>query len=155
MRTIAIALAVMIAAPLPAWAESSTMDLVIGPNAVKWGPVPPSLPKGAMIAVLSGDPSKDGPYVLRLKMPANYRIPAHHHPTTENVTVLSGSFHAGMGDKLDAAKGQTFEPGGFAALPTGMNHYAWATTETIVQVHGNGPFAIVYVNPADDPSKAP
>lgn len=155
MHTITIAVAVMLAAPLPAWAESSTMDLVSGPNVVKWGPVPPSLPKGAMIAVLSGDPSKDGPYVLRLKMPANYQIPAHHHPTTENVTVVSGSFHAGMGDKLDAAKGQTFEPGGFAALPGGMNHYAWATTETVVQVHGNGPFAIVYVNPADDPSKAP
>ena len=69
--------------------------------------MPPSLPKGAMIAVLSGDPSKDGPFVVRLKMPANYQISAHHHPTTENVTVLSGSFHAGMGDKLDADKGQT------------------------------------------------
>jgi Domain of unknown function (DUF4437) len=154
MRVIAIALATMIAAPLPAWAQSSTMDLVSGPDAVKWGPVPPSLPKGAMIAVLSGDPFKDGPYVVRLKMPASYQIPAHHHPTTENVTVLSGSFHAGMGDRLDADKGQTFVPGGFVSMPAGMNHYAWATTETIVQVHGNGPFAIVYVNPADDPSKA-
>ena len=114
-----------------------------------------NLPKGAVIAVLTGDPFKDGPYVLRLKMPANYRIPAHHHPTTENVTVVSGSFHAGMGDKLYADKGQVFEPGGFVSMPAGMNHFAWATTETIVQVHGNGPFAIVYVNPADDPSKAP
>jgi hypothetical protein len=155
MRIIALALATMTAASLPAWAQSSTMDLVSGPNAVKWGPVPPSLPKGAMIAVLSGDPFKDGPYVVRLKLPENYRFPAHHHPTTENVTVLSGSFHAGMGDKFDADKGQTFVPGGFASMPAGMNHYAWATTETIVQVHGNGPFAIVYVNPADDPSKAP
>jgi quercetin dioxygenase-like cupin family protein len=155
MRAIAIAFAVMIAAPLPAWAQSSPMGLVNGPDAVKWGPVPPSFPKGAMIAVLSGDPSKDGPYVVRLKMPANYQVPAHHHPTTENVTVLSGSFHAGMGDKLDADKGQTFAPGGFVSMPAGMNHYAWATTETIVQVHGDGPFAIVYVNPADDPSKTP
>lgn len=154
MRAVAIAFAVLIAAPVAAWAESPAMDLVGGPDAVKWGPAPPNLPKGAMIAVLSGDPSKDGPYVLRLKMPANYRIPAHHHPTTENVTVLAGRFHAGMGDKLDAAKGQAFEPGGFAALPAGMNHYAWATAETIVQVHGIGPFAVVYVNPADDPSKA-
>jgi hypothetical protein len=155
MRIIALALATMTATSLPAWAQSSTMDLVSGPNAVKWGPVPPSLPKGAMIAVLSGDPFKDGPYVVRLKLPENYRFPAHHHPTTENVTVLSGSFHAGMGDKFDADKGQTFVPGGFVSMPAGMNHYAWATTETIVQVHGNGPFAIVYVNPADDPSKAP
>ena len=85
-----------------------------------------------MIAVLAGDPSKDGPYVLRLKMPANYRIPAHHHPTTENVTVVSGSFHAGMGDKLHVDKGQAFEPGGFVSMPAGMNHFAWATAETIV-----------------------
>jgi quercetin dioxygenase-like cupin family protein len=155
MRIIALALATMTAASLPAWAQSSTMDLVSGPNAVKWGPVPPSLPKGAMIAVLSGDPFKDGPYVVRLKLPENYRFPAHHHPTTENVTVLSGSFHAGMGDKFDADKGQTFAPGGFVSMPAGMNHYAWATTETIVQVHGKGPFAIVYVNPADDPNKEP
>jgi Domain of unknown function (DUF4437) len=155
MRTIALALATLTAASLPAWAQSSSMDLVAGPNAVKWGPVPPSLPKGAMIAVLSGDPFKDGPYVVRLKLPENYRFPAHHHPTTENVTVLTGSFHAGMGDRFDAAKGQTFAPGGFVSMPAGMNHYAWATTETVVQVHGNGPFAIVYVNPADDPSKAP
>lgn len=149
----AIAFAVVIAAPLTASAQTSPMVLVTGPDAVKWGPVPPSLPKGAMIAVVAGDPFKDGPYVVRLKLPADYRIPAHHHPTTENVTVLSGSFHAGMGDKLDVDKGQTFEPGGFAMLPAGMNHYAWATAETVVQVHGDGPFAIVYVNPADDPSK--
>jgi quercetin dioxygenase-like cupin family protein len=154
MRAVTIILAAMLAAPLSGWAAGSTMDLFSGPAAVKWSPAPPSLPKGAMIAVLAGDPSKDGPYVLRLKMPANYRIPAHHHPTTENVTVVSGSFHAGMGDKLYADKGQVFEPGGFVSMPAGMNHFAWATTETIVQVHGNGPFAIVYVNPTDDPSKA-
>jgi hypothetical protein len=155
MRAVAFILAAMLATPLSARAEGSKMDLYSGPAAVKWGPVPPSLPKGGMIAVLSGDPFKDGPYVVRLKMPANYRIPAHHHPTTENVTVVSGSFHAGMGDKLDADKGQVFEPGGFVSMPAGMNHFAWATTETVVQVHGNGPFAVVYVNPSDDPSKAP
>jgi hypothetical protein len=65
------------------------------------------------------------------------------------------SFHAGMGDKLDADNGQTFVPRGFVSMPAGMDHHAWVTTETIVQVHGNGPFAIVYVNLADDPSKAP
>ena len=150
-----IALAAMAAAPLPAWAQSSAMDLFSGPDAVKWGPAPPSLPKGAMLALLSGDPSKDGPYALRLKLPANYQIPAHHHPMAENVTVISGSLHAGMGDKLDAAKGQTFAPGGYISMPAGMNHYAWSTTETILQVNGNGPFGITYVNPADDPSKTP
>ena len=155
MRIVAIALCAMIVAPLSAWAQGSKMELLSGPDAVKWGPVPPVFPKGAMIAVLAGDPSKEGPYVVRLKMPANYKVPAHHHPTTEDVTILSGSFHAGMGDKLDADKGQTFEPGGFISMPAGMNHYAWTTSETIVQVQGDGPFAIIYVNPADDPSKSP
>ena len=153
MRVPALAFVAAIVASLPAWADSSTMDLLTGSDAVKWGPGPSGLPKGAMIAVISGDPSKDGPSVVRLKMPANYQIPAHHHSKVENITVLSGSFHAGMGDKLDADKGQTFVPGGFVSMPAGMNHYAWVTAETIVQVHGNGPFAIVYVNPADDPSK--
>lgn len=151
MRAIAIALAALIAATLPAWADSAA--LVDGPDSVKWGPAPPSLPKGAMIAVLAGDPSKEGPYVVRLKLPANYKIPAHYHPTTENVTVLSGTFHAGMGDTFDASKAMTFTPGGFASMPAGMNHYAWASAETIIQVHGAGPFSIIYANPADDPSK--
>jgi hypothetical protein len=153
MRVIAVALPIMIAAALPTQAESPAVDLVSGPDAIKWGPAPPSFPKGAMAAVLAGDPAKGGPYVVRLKMPANYQIPAHHHPATENVTILSGSFHAGMGDKLDMDKGQAFEPGGFVAMPAGMNHYAWTTAETVVQVHGKGPFQITYVNPADDPSK--
>jgi anti-sigma factor ChrR (cupin superfamily) len=137
----------------PVFAQDSHPDLLAGPGSLKWGPAPPTLPKGAQIAVLTGDPSKNAPYVVRLKMPANYQIPAHHHPTTENVTVLSGSFHAGMGDKLDQKNALAFEPGGFASLPANMNHYAWAQGETVVQVHGDGPFEIVYVNPADDPSK--
>jgi quercetin dioxygenase-like cupin family protein len=120
---------------------------------VKWGPVPTAFPAGAQIAVISGDPFKEGLYVVRLKMPTNYKIPAHNHPTSEYVTVLSGDFHIGMGDKLDAQKGQLLRAGGFAAAPAKMNHYAWCSGETVVQVHGQGPFAITYVDPADDPSK--
>jgi len=153
MRFAIVMLAVVLSSPLAALADSPPMELVAGPEAVKWGPVPPSFPKGAKIAVLAGNPFKEGPYVVRLKMPENYQLPAHHHPTAENVTVISGSFHAGMGEKLDVDKGQSFASGGFVSMPAGMNHYAWATAETVVQVHGNGPFAIVYVNPADDPSK--
>jgi quercetin dioxygenase-like cupin family protein len=158
MRLIPFALAASLAvvtsaAVTPIQAQTGKMDLYADPGGVKWGPAPPSVPKGASIAVLSGDPSKDGPYVVRLKMPANYQIAAHHHPTTENVTVVSGAFHAGMGDKLDKKKGMAFKPGGFVAMPANMNHYAWTTAPTVVQIHGNGPFAIEYVNPADDPSK--
>ena len=148
-----VTLAVVLFGASPVFAQESHPDLLAGPAGLKWGSAPPTFPKGAQIAVLSGDPSKNAPYVIRLKMPANYQIPAHHHPTTENVTVLSGSFHAGMGDKLDQKKAQTFEPGGFVSMPANMNHYAWAQSETVVQVHGDGPFEIVYANPADDPSK--
>src|SRR5580693_5158346 len=142
-----IALAMLAATP------SLAGDMPVNADGLAWGPVPPVLPKGAQIAVLSGDPSKDGLYVLRLKMPANYKIPAHNHPTTEYVTVISGNFHIGMGDKLDPQKGELLRAGGFAEAPAKMNHYAWSTSETVVQVHGQGPFAITYVNPADDPSK--
>src|SRR5260370_733488 len=113
---------------------------------------PAVLPKGAEATVISGDPSKDGPYVLRLKMPGGYKIPAHNHPTTEYVTVLSGNFHLGMGDKLDETKGMELTAGGYGEAPAKMNHYAWARSPVGVQGHGQGPFAITYVNPADHPS---
>jgi len=130
------------------------MKMPMNGKDIKWGPVPPffPFPKGAEFAVLSGDPSKDGLYVVRLKMPAGYKIPAHNHPTTENVTVVSGNFHIGMGDHLDEKKGIELTSGGYGEAPAKMNHYAWVTSPTIVQVHGQGPFAITYVNPADDPS---
>ena len=123
-------------------------------NGLRWGEVPPVFPKGAQLAVVSGDPGKDGLYVVRLRMPPGYQIPAHHHPTAEYVTVLSGSFHIGMGDRLNQGSGQELRAGGFAEAPAGMNHYAWASSATVVQVHGQGPFALTYVNPEDDPSRA-
>jgi quercetin dioxygenase-like cupin family protein len=134
-------------------AAAETMNAPVNADDIKWGDAPPVLPKGAQMAVVSGDPSKDGLYVVRLKMPANYRIPAHNHPTTEHVTVLSGSFNLGMGDKFDAEKGVRLQSGGFAEAPAKMNHYGWTKEGAIVQVHGQGPFVITYVDPAEDPSK--
>lgn len=87
-------------------------------------------------------------------MPAGYKVPAHNHPQDENVTVLTGEFHVGMGDKLDTEKGMALRPGGYVEAPAKMNHFAWTTGDTIVQVAGPGPFGITYVNPADDPSKS-
>jgi len=110
------------------------------------------LPKGAQLAVLDGDPMKTGtPFTVRLKMPDGYKIPAHSHTTDENVTVLRGALGAGMGDKLDPAKGQLINPGGFVRMPQGMHHFAWAKGTTIVQIHGVGPLAFTCVNSADDP----
>jgi quercetin dioxygenase-like cupin family protein len=122
------------------------------PDDVKWGDAPPVLQKGAKLAVLYGDPSKEGLFIVRLKVPAGYKIAPHTHPTDENATVISGSFAIGMGDKLDpAAKGQP--PGTFFSMPAKMHHFAIAQKESIVEVSAMGPFTIVYVDPADDPSK--
>jgi hypothetical protein len=120
---------------------------------LKWMAAPPIFPPGAQMAVLQGDPS-GATYTVRLKAGDGYRIPAHWHPQTENVTVISGTFHVGLGDKLDESKGTTITPGGFASMPARVHHYAWFTGETEVQVHGIGPFQLTYVNPADTPAAA-
>src|SRR5262249_38738037 len=113
---------------------------------VKWGPAPNMLPAGAEIAVLFGDPSKPGPFAIRLKFPANYNIPAHSHPTDENVTVTSGTFFVGMGDKLDRNAGGSVAAGGFGSLPANMNHYAYTKGEVTIVLFAQGPFEFKYVN---------
>ena len=125
----------------------------VAPADLKWGPAPAVFPHGAQMAVLSGDPGKPGVFVIRLKTPAGYRIPPHHHPTDEYLTVISGDFGVGMGDKLDPARGKMLGAGGFVKMPKGMNHYAWSKGGAVVQVSAEGPFALVYVNPADDPTR--
>jgi quercetin dioxygenase-like cupin family protein len=130
---------------------AETTHLVVPVDAVKWGPAA-VLPPGAEMAVLEGNPAEKGPITLRLKFPANYQIPAHRHSMTERVTVLSGKFNVGMGDKLDRKATQLLTPGGFVSLPGNMNHFAWASEPTIVQITLDGPFDIFYVNPADNPA---
>jgi quercetin dioxygenase-like cupin family protein len=118
---------------------------------LKWQEGPPSLPKGARIAVLEGNPAKEGPFVFRLKIPDGYRVPPHVHPKTERITVLSGTFHVGMGDKFDAKAGKAMPAGTYGHWPAGMKHFVWAKGETVLQFHGMGPWSIQYVNPDDDP----
>lgn len=134
--------------------DAAPHHTVVPADGVTWGPAPPVLPSGAQAAVLAGDPSKEGPFTIRLSAPDGYRVPPHFHPTAENVTVISGVFHVGTGDTFDTAKGDKLAAGGFVSLPAGMHHYAWMEGPTVVQVHGTGPFALTYVNPADDPSSA-
>ena len=124
------------------------------PASMVWGEGPPFLPPGVKFAVLSGDPGKKGVFTVRLRMPAGYKIPPHTHPTAELITAISGSLHLGTGATFDEGAGHAMPPGSFMAMPAGTKHYAWATEETVVQVHGEGPFQIVYVNPADDPRTA-
>jgi hypothetical protein len=121
------------------------------PDGVKWADGPPSLPPRARIAVLEGDPSKPGPFVFRVKVPDGYKIPPHTHPKPERVTVISGTFHLGMGDKFDPSKGKAMPAGSYGTWPPGMKHYVWVKGETVVQFHGEGPWVITYLNPADDP----
>ena len=125
----------------------------VNPGTLKWSPAPPFLPPGAQLVVLDGDPGKAVRITLRLKFPAGYQLPAHLHPTQEDLTVISGSAHVGMGDVLDRKTGTLLKPGGFVALPADMNHFLWTTEETVVQVHLQGPFAITYADPATDPRK--
>jgi quercetin dioxygenase-like cupin family protein len=120
---------------------------------IKWGAPPPVFEKGAEFALVSGDPGKTGFFVVRLKMPAGYQIKPHWHPTDEHVTVISGTFSVGMGEKVDKAGLKALPAGGYVLLPAESRHFAIATTATEVQVMGNGPFVLTYVNPADDPSK--
>jgi quercetin dioxygenase-like cupin family protein len=121
--------------------------------AVKWGPPPPVFPAGAKFAVIDGDPAAKGLVTVRFQMPPGYKIAPHWHPTDEDITVLSGTLGVGMGDKFDMAHGKTLSAGGYAVAPATMHHYAWTKTGATIQVHMIGPFAITYVNPADDPSK--
>lgn len=128
-----------------------TQEIAITPSDMNWVDAPPGLPPGAKIAVLEGDPTKPGPFTIRLKTPANYKLPAHGHTEGERITVISGTFNIGSGDKFDTAKGKTLPAGSFYFLPAKMKHFAWTDGEVVVQISGNGPFDIDYINPTDDP----
>jgi quercetin dioxygenase-like cupin family protein len=133
--------------------DAKPTHVLFTPAEAKWGDPPPVFEKGAQFTVVSGDPGQAGLYVVRLKMPAGYKINPHWHPTDEHVTVISGSFGIGMGEKFDKAAMKDLPAGGYVLLPAEMRHYAMATTAAVVQVHGQGPFQLTYVNAADDPTK--
>jgi quercetin dioxygenase-like cupin family protein len=120
-------------------------------NDLEWRDGPNSLPPGAKLALLEGDPTKDGSFVMRLRLPDGYRIPPHTHTKTERLTVISGTFNIGMGDTFDTDAGREMAAGSFGHWAAGMKHFVWAKGETVVQLHGIGPWSIQYVNPADDP----
>lgn len=118
---------------------------------IKWVDGPASLPSGAKMAILEGNLAEAGPFTLRFLVPDGYVIPPHSHPAVEHVTVISGTLNLGMGEKFDKSAGRALTAGSFAFMPAGMRHFAWATGETVLQIHGIGPWRINYVNPADDP----
>jgi hypothetical protein len=135
--------------------KSDKMDhSIYTPGEIKWADAPASLPRGAKVAILEGDPAKEGPFVLRVRMPDGYKFPPHTHPKPERLTVISGTFYIGMGDEFDPKKGREMPAGSYGTWAAGMKHYAWVKGETIIQLHGVGPWTITYVNPEDDPRNA-
>ena len=131
--------------------DDGTTHTMINKSDIKWVDGPAGLPAGAKIAVLSGDPSKEGPFTIRATMPANYYIQAHWHPTTENVAVLEGSLFMGSGEKLDEKSAMELTVGGFSSIPAKAPHFVFTKTGCVIQINAVGPFAITYFNPADDP----
>ena len=163
MRTIVLFVAALVAAAACSKEASSNGEIAAPLSSVssrgpehdfQWGPAPAVFPPGAEMAVLQGDPSKSEPFTVRLRMPNGYKIPPHTHPTTENVTVITGTFLAGMGGQFNEATMERLGEGDFVSIPDNHAHYAMARGQTIVQVHAIGPFALTYVNPADTPKAA-
>ncbi|HYE95756.1 MAG TPA: cupin domain-containing protein [Rubricoccaceae bacterium] len=144
-------------APSPAPAAHGSHDadhLMVTPADVRWSPGPPSLPPGARAMAVEGNPAEAGPFTLRLWFPAGYRIAPHSHPAVEHITVISGTFYMGLGETFDRAAMRALPAGSFAMMNTGTRHFARTDEETVVQLHGMGPWGITYVNPADDPRNA-
>ena len=142
---------VLIHAPSSAEEMQSTDMHLYSPTAIEWRAAPAALPPGARMAVLEGDPTKEGPFVVRFQFPDGYHVPPHTHPKTERVTVISGILHLATGEALDRSSAKKLPAGSFGYWPAGMKHTAWSEGETVIQLHGTGPWQINYVNPADDP----
>lgn len=123
------------------------------PAEVKWGPGPTSLQKGARMAVLEGDPTKEGQFTMRLWLPDGFVVAPHWHTQVEHVTIISGVLNFGMGEKFERGATREMPAGSFGYWPVGMRHFAWTKGETVLQLHGRGPWTITYVNPADDPRR--
>lgn len=132
--------------------EAGAMQIYAGTD-VEWKDGPGSLAAGSRVAVLEGDPAKEGLFTMRLRLPGGFQIAPHFHSGVEHVTVISGTFHMGTGDKIDRKRTMALTPGSVAIMQPKTTHFAWTGEETVIQVHGVGPWAINYVNPADDPRK--
>ena len=143
--------AAVAAACVASTAPAYTMEghTIVPPQEVKWGPPPGVLPPGAEAAVLFGDPSEDGLFVLRLKLPAGYSVAPHTHPVDEVITVISGTFRMGMGETADQHKAQPLPAGSFFALPPDTAHYVYTAEETVVQISTVGPWGLTYINSKD------
>ena len=122
------------------------------PASIQWKPSE-TLPPGAMVAVLDGDPSKEGFFTMRLKMPDGYKVPPHWHTKQERVTVLQGVLNLAHGDDFDPKATKALAAGTYSSMAPKMTHFAFMTGETILQLSTIGPWTITYVHPEDDPRR--
>jgi hypothetical protein len=150
MRALFVLLA---AASIAGAMTAADQQVLINKDEIKWDAAPAALPAGAKMAVLFGDPRKNGPFTIRMSAPEGYKIPPHWHSHDEDLTVISGSLYIGMGDNADVALANALEEGGYHHLPAKAHHYAFTKKATVVQVSGEGPFDITYVNSEDAPRK--
>ena len=133
-------------------AETHAGHVFVVPKDLKWVDVL-SLPKGAKAAVIEGPMSEAGPFMIRMKFPANYKVPVHWHNNIEHVTTISGTLNMGIGDKFDRTKTKPLSAGHVSIMQPKTNHFVWTKQETIAHIHSMGPWKVTYVNPADDPRK--
>jgi hypothetical protein len=119
---------------------------------LEWKPIA-SMPPGAKMALIEGDISEEAPFTFRLKLPADYQVAPHIHPAYERVTVLSGTFHFAHGEEFERDTTQALKPGDVAIMAPGDPMFGYTEEETVIQLHGTGPWGIEYINPEDDPRK--
>ena len=153
MRTRSVMLALVLVLLGGSGVMAQSGHVMLGADEIKWSAAPPSLPRGAMLAVIEGKPSEPGPFTMRLKFPAGFRVAPHSHPAIEHLTVLSGTINFGMGETFDTGKLTPMRAGSFIVMPVGTAHFVETKEETVVQVHGVGPWGVRYVNAEDDPSR--
>lgn len=117
----------------------------IFPESINWGDAPPSLPAGAKVFILEGNPQQEGIFTMRVKFPPYYKLPAHTHPKDERVTVLEGAVYVGFGNTMDTANAQKFTVGSYYLNPVNESHYVFTGEEGVMfQVTGLGPWGLVY-----------
>lgn len=156
-----VGISLLLYAGQPSHAEESSelsssvgTHIMLAPEDIRWGECPPFLPKGGKCAVIEGDPQvSNALFTLRSKLPDNYKIAPHHHPTDEHITVMSGTFAMGLGKEYDEKSLKPMGAGSFMVMPKGKPHFARTQGETIVQVHAVGPMIFTYINPEDNPEK--
>jgi quercetin dioxygenase-like cupin family protein len=124
------------------------------PEEIEWMPFPP-FPPSARLAIVVGQPSEPGPYVIRVKVPSGVKLMPHHHPEDRVYTVISGVFYIGRGERFVSEKLEAYPPGAVIVLPGGTPHFHWAKSgQYVTQVTGIGPLGLEYLDPSDDPRNA-